>query len=214
MSVQNGAWIGNDTLNSAKAGNLSIRPVDFVELVGSGITTAALFGSAGVSGEIVIDTRRLIVRDASYIATTTFGSGKAGNITIKATESVELLRTPDGGVVPTLIASNSFGRGNGGDITIDTQRLIIRDGTGISSASGGTINNRVYPNCKVLSPSTLPMLIPVMDWWIYRKIPSILPVWLPLAVIAAKKIVVPLLSQVEVAYHPTQRSLWMLKRLG
>lgn len=139
LLLQNGAAIGINVISSGKGGNLTIRTADFVQLVGSGIGSASLVGSTGGSGDVSIDTRRLIVQDASYIVSTTFGSGKGGNINVKASESVELLRTPDRSVLPTLISSGSLGTGNAGNISIDTQRLIARDGAGITSSSGTVV---------------------------------------------------------------------------
>ncbi|MFB2972954.1 filamentous hemagglutinin N-terminal domain-containing protein [Aerosakkonema sp. BLCC-F183] len=142
LLLQNGAAIDSSVFGSGKGGNINIRAANSVELVGSGIVNTIALRSVGAGGEIAIDTQHLIVRDASYITTTTFGSGNAGNISIKASDSVELLRAPDGIFVQTAIASNTFATGNAGDITIDTQRLIIRDGAGITSLSDSPIPGR------------------------------------------------------------------------
>jgi large exoprotein involved in heme utilization and adhesion len=83
------------------------------------------------------------VRDGAALLSITRDRGASGNINIKASESVEVLRTPDGSPVATLIGSTAGGvNGQAGDINIDTKRLRISDGAGISLSSGSVIGNQ------------------------------------------------------------------------
>jgi len=141
-----GTLAGNSTFGAGNAGKLTLR-ADVVELVGSAINTGTLRGSTGMGGDIEIDTGRLIVRDGAALASVSFSPGNAGNITIRASESVEVRRSLPGTIVQTLIGTNALdsnGIGRAGDITIDTKRLIASDGAGITLSSGGIIGETLF----------------------------------------------------------------------
>ncbi len=146
LVIRDGANIGAFTAGQGKAGTLTIRARDSIEVIGttadikapSGITTFT--GSTGDGGDLIIETRRLIVRDGAQIGAGTFGAGKAGTLAVKATDSVELIGTSaDGKGASGLFANaqpNSTGAGN--DLTIETGRLIVRDRAAVAVDSGGT----------------------------------------------------------------------------
>ncbi|MBD2446780.1 filamentous hemagglutinin N-terminal domain-containing protein [Nostoc sp. FACHB-152] len=89
-----------------------------------------------------------------------FNTGRGGNILINASESVELIGSDRGAFTPTLdfktvqsgvqlstgIATGTLANGDSGNLTINTGRLIVKDGAGISTAS--------------LSPGSLPKIFP------------------------------------------------------
>ncbi|WP_254444776.1 filamentous hemagglutinin N-terminal domain-containing protein [Anabaena sp. UHCC 0187] len=141
LLLENGAAIGGGTYSSQNGGKLNIH-AKVVELVSSGINSGNLRGSTGTGGDIYINSQQLIVRDGSSLASLNRGEGASGNINIQASESVEILRTPAGSVSQTLIGTTSFGAtGKAGDITIDTKRLLISEGAGITLTSGVAIGN-------------------------------------------------------------------------
>ncbi|WP_236721370.1 S-layer family protein [Trichormus sp. NMC-1] len=146
LFLENGAVIGGGTYGSENGGKLNIN-AKVVELVSSGINSGTFQGSTGRGGDISINSERLIVRDGSSLASLNRGEGASGNINIQASESVEVLRTPAGSVSQTLIGTTSFGStGKAGDITIDTKRLLISDGAGITLTSGVAIGSMLlYP---------------------------------------------------------------------
>jgi large exoprotein involved in heme utilization and adhesion len=83
------------------------------------------------------------VRDGAFLISISRDRGASGNIDLKASESVEVLRTPDGSPVATLIGSTAGGiNGQAGNINIDTKRLRISGGAGISLSSGSVIGNQ------------------------------------------------------------------------
>ncbi len=141
LLLRNGAGVGSVALGTGDGGNIMLRAND-IEIVGSGINSGTLAGSTGNGGNIAIDTGRLSVRDGSVLTTLTLGQGSSGNITIKATESVEALKAPDGVFSPTLINTTALrGNGKAGDITIDTGRLTVGDGAVVDSSSGGFLGS-------------------------------------------------------------------------
>ncbi|MEH2150432.1 hypothetical protein [Nostoc sp.] len=87
-----------------------------------------------------METGQLIVRDGSQILANTFGEGKAGNLTVLARDSVELIGTSADNRFPSgLFTSSEEGAtGDGGKLTVETERLIVRDGAQIGA---GTLGN-------------------------------------------------------------------------
>lgn len=141
LLLRDGAGVGSTALGTGDGGNITLRAND-IDIVGSGINSGTLAGSTGNGGNIAIDTGSLTVRDGSVLTTLTLGQGSSGNITIKATESVEALRAPDGVFSPTLINTTALrGNGKAGDITIDTGRLTVGDGAVVDSSSGSFIGS-------------------------------------------------------------------------
>ena len=140
--IENGVGLGSPTLGSGNGGNLTIRARVF-DLAGSGINNGTLQGSTGTGGNITFEGERLIVRDGGVISSVTRSQAASGNINITASESVELLPTPAGSVVQTIISTNNLGsNGKAGDITIDTKRLTLSGGSGLGLSSGGAIGNQ------------------------------------------------------------------------
>ncbi|MEG4519280.1 MULTISPECIES: two-partner secretion domain-containing protein [unclassified Microcoleus] len=142
LLIDNGTVSGSATLGAGNAGNMTLRARVF-DLVGSGINTGTLAGSTGRGGNISFEGERFIVRDGSAIVSTTRSEAPSGNINIKANESVEVLRTPARSPVATLIGATAISiNGKAGDINIDTKRLRISEGGGISLSSGSVVGNQ------------------------------------------------------------------------
>jgi large exoprotein involved in heme utilization and adhesion len=101
---------------------------------------------AGKAGDITVTTRRLLIQDGGEVATDSLvrrfngqfipGVGAGGNITVDATESIELVGSAERNrnVTSGLFASTST-PGNAGKVTITTGKLIIRDRAEISVIS-------------------------------------------------------------------------------
>jgi filamentous hemagglutinin family protein len=163
LMVENGSVIASGTLSDQASGNVSINAPESVTLKGSfapflfptSITTISI-GGRGAAGDVQIETGRLSLQDGSLIfadsgarsivGNITFG-GPAGNVTINATDSIDIA----GGqpVAKVLVTSNirarTFSDAPAGTIQITTPNLTLRDGGLISSATqnsgaGGAIN--------------------------------------------------------------------------
>ncbi|MEG4114095.1 MULTISPECIES: two-partner secretion domain-containing protein [unclassified Microcoleus] len=142
LLIDNGTVSGSATLGAGNAGNMTLR-ARVLDLVGSGINTGTLAGSTGKGGNITFEGERFIIRDGSAIVSTTRSEAPSGNINIKASESVEVLRTPPRSPVATLIGATAISiNGKAGDIYIDTKRLRISEGGGISLSSGSVVGNQ------------------------------------------------------------------------
>jgi len=144
VRFENGVISGSATFADGNGGRITIR-ASTVEIVGSAINSGTLEGSTGKGGDLIVEAERLTVSDGGVLVSVNRSEGAAGNITIKTTESVELLRNLSGAASPTTIATNAItGSGAAGDINIDTKRLIVSEGAGISSSSGVIFGNNFF----------------------------------------------------------------------
>ncbi|GAB1540302.1 hypothetical protein NUACC21_29710 [Scytonema sp. NUACC21] len=103
-------------------------------------------GSAiGNAGDIEIYSRTLSLSDGAEIQSLTRGNGKAGNIRVNASDSVNLSGFSAKGFSSGLISSTEQGAtGQGGDITVTTNSLRLSNGAVLSARtrsgkSGGNI---------------------------------------------------------------------------
>jgi filamentous hemagglutinin family protein len=151
LILQDGAKVSSSAQGEGRGGNLTITASDSVEVIGrspNGRTTpSAIFARtegrterAGDGGDLAITTGRLNVRDGGQVSASTFGIGNAGDLTIRASESVELTGTSPFGRFPSglFAQSNTGAQGNGGNLTIDTKQLIVQGGSQVSAATLGS----------------------------------------------------------------------------
>ncbi len=138
VTLTNGGLIGATTNGTGRAGDLTVTASDEVNILGipntadSGLTTSTF--STGNGGNLTIKTGRLLVKDGGVVTTVTTGAGKAGDLTVEATDSVKLIGAPAENHESGLF-SGSAGDGNpntvdgnGGNLTVKTGQLIIQDG--------------------------------------------------------------------------------------
>jgi filamentous hemagglutinin family protein len=169
LRVESGGQISTTAFARGNAGNLRIR-ADQIELSGialypgnrpwpdptTGLPAAAgLFvgngrASQGTGGTLTVNTQRLNVQDGAIIQASTYGSGRAGNIDIVATDSTQVSGSSADLIQDTSALPLSFSRitatsggipeakpipsatGRGGDINLTTGRLVVQDGGIIS----------------------------------------------------------------------------------
>jgi filamentous hemagglutinin family protein len=148
LIVRDGAEFLSGTLGQGSAGQLTFNALESVEVAAifipsdnnsAGGALASFTGGTGDAGNLTINTARLILRDGGVLSTesvpvagpdgTSFASGQAGNITVNASESIELLGKKGG------IFTNTVGAGNAGNVKIQTGRFLAQDGSGIATTS-------------------------------------------------------------------------------
>ncbi|MFW9261189.1 filamentous hemagglutinin N-terminal domain-containing protein [Nostoc sp. CALU 546] len=169
QSINNGFAFNFSTFQStpikdASTGNITVRAKD-VEVNGynpfpspftgianfrpSAITTLVNGGNRNNSGSITIDADRVHLLNGGRISTNIIGfnfpgfefitTGNAGDISIRAAESLEIKGVTPSGLTGAVISGiQPFAEGSGGNITIDTGHLQLADGGAISSALSGT----------------------------------------------------------------------------
>ncbi|MEQ8540255.1 MAG: filamentous hemagglutinin N-terminal domain-containing protein [Coleofasciculus sp. D1-CHI-01] len=143
---------GSPILQGRDSGNITVKTTDSVILDnGSSLSTSSGLAidnsDTGKSGNIWVETNRLIVRNGSLIQAEIFGDQPAGDLTINAAESVEvsgaILKSEkvDGETVyffnPSQIITTTLGAGEAGNLTINTDQLMIRDGGRVDASTVG-----------------------------------------------------------------------------
>ncbi|MBD2185348.1 beta strand repeat-containing protein [Aerosakkonema funiforme] len=145
LRLENGGRIASDTLGQGNGGNLTVRASESVELIGasatspSGFFTSVAPGGVGKAGNLTVETARLRLEDGAQISAGVFGKGDGSNLTVRATEAVEVSGKTAKGNPSALFASVlETGVGKGGNVTIVTERLQVDNGgvVGVSDFSG------------------------------------------------------------------------------
>ncbi len=157
LRILDGAGLGSATFDRGSGGNIEIVATDSVELRGTDAAGSGSFLSSGlavgaeadVAGDITIDTGRFLVSGGAFVRSGTLGRGDSGNLTIRASNSVELVGLPSAeftelaglGSNGTIVAGvGETGEGDAGNITIETGQLILREAASISSSTLGNGN--------------------------------------------------------------------------
>lgn len=140
--ARNGTFVATSTLGSGQGGHLTVKASDNAELTASALITGSGLGKKGDAGDLTVNTQRLLVRDYGVLGTSTLGTGRGGDLTVNASQSVELI-----GNNPILIAANArfltglfsstLATGDAGDVHVTTQRLVVRDGAAIGASTAG-----------------------------------------------------------------------------
>ncbi|MBF0567440.1 MAG: S-layer family protein [Nitrospirae bacterium] len=145
--------------STGSGGNINIKASDTVDISGyyavsGGVYSTGIYSETygkGDAGSIDIETKNLTLTDVGTITTTSLSgsTGKSGNITIKASDSINITGyyDADDGAYVSGIYSETLGKGDAGSINIETSNLNISDAGRISTTamsgstgSGGNIN--------------------------------------------------------------------------
>jgi filamentous hemagglutinin family protein len=132
-------------LGTGIGGILAINATESVNLSGDGTSVFTDTVSTGTGGNLTIITRSLKLEGGAVIATLTDGEGRAGDMLVRASDSIELVGTTSDGQSPTglgsqvclLSADCESVTGNGGNLTLETRQLLIRDGARVDASTFG-----------------------------------------------------------------------------
>ena len=143
INLNDGGQIVANTFGEGDSGNIDIDAINdikidgedssgFVSEVGSSVTAEAL----GSGGDITINTGNLAVTNGAEVSSGTRGQGNAGNVTITASNSINVDGEDSGGF-PSEISSSvgTEAIGNGGNVNIATGYLSITNGGEIETTS-------------------------------------------------------------------------------
>ena len=183
LVVSGGGFISSGTAGTGNSGSITVNATSSVDLVGglllgdtfiapSGIFSQAINSDTANSGDININTGKLLVREGANISTLTFFGGNSGSITVNAEEvtiegtavdlvpsgfyTVALQGTGQAGAIDiktgklavldgAQIDSGTFDRGNAGKIAIEAGEVIVR-GANSDKSSLSTISTQVQRN--------------------------------------------------------------------
>lgn len=155
LRVADGGQIGVRTLSNNSAGRLLVQASESVELNGqvaegrSGLFASSVVGS-GAGGDIIVETPQLSLLNGATINASNFpstegltpGSGPAGNIEVSGVDGLRnnSIELKDGSLITASTVS-----GDRSNITLESERLVLRRGSDITTnaigtATGGNIN--------------------------------------------------------------------------
>jgi filamentous hemagglutinin family protein len=164
LVIRDGARITAGTLGTGQGGTLTINATESVDVLGTGgeagideEPSAIFIATIGFAdaGNLVLRTNQLRIRDGATITASTVGlgeeslagTGRGGNITIDASELIEVSGISGSGELTSNITSeagrlfgvlNPFSAATGGTTTLRTGRLIVQDGAEVSTQTIGS----------------------------------------------------------------------------
>ncbi|MCT7982255.1 filamentous hemagglutinin N-terminal domain-containing protein [Laspinema sp. A4] len=165
LSVREGAQIAATTYALVPGGIITVTASE-IEVSGGSAdgkylsTIETQTQAGGRAGNLTLNTRSLIVRDGALISTSTLGTGDGGNLTIQATDFVELIGSGTFNLAQAVVEERfeadqiqdglftaSSGSGNAGTLTLETGRLNLSNGAHIATSTltqgtGGTLRVR------------------------------------------------------------------------
>ncbi|PSB56473.1 filamentous hemagglutinin, partial [Chroococcidiopsis cubana CCALA 043] len=161
LSLQGGGRIYTKTFTPAKAGNITVLASDSLQLNGfspvnplimSAISTFAL--GTGNTGSVQISTGKLTALDGGYVSSTTYGSGTGGDVSIDASDSIQLIGANLKVFAPSVIGASTFSTGKAGNVTINTPSLEVLDGgrvnaSTLASGAAGSVTINASNSVKV-----------------------------------------------------------------
>jgi large exoprotein involved in heme utilization and adhesion len=107
----------------------------------SGVRSTVESRGIGKGGDIDITTGSLFITDGAQLAAGTFGQGGAGNVTIRARDTVRFEGvSSDGTSTGAFSTVASTGIGKGGNIDITTGSLFVTDGAVVTASTFGRGN--------------------------------------------------------------------------
>ncbi|OUL27238.1 hypothetical protein BV378_11405 [Nostoc sp. RF31YmG] len=124
------------------AGNVNVKVTGVVDIAGakngfpSGIFSRVSPGTVGNGGNITIDSSDFFLRDSAKLSASAFGQGNAGNVTVRATNTVSLAGS---NIFSTVEAG---GVGKGGNININAATLSLFDGAQLQTRTNGAFDGQ------------------------------------------------------------------------
>jgi filamentous hemagglutinin family protein len=137
LLVRDGAIVSTNTFGEGRGRNLTVT-ANLIDLAGTspngipGGLFAETGGTEGTgdAGNLIINTGRLVIRDGAVVSASTFSEGRGGNLTVTASDSIDLE-----GFLSGLFAQSQIGTGDAGNLTIKTGHLNIQDGAQVSAST-------------------------------------------------------------------------------
>ncbi len=96
--ISEGSFIASNTLSAGPSGDVTVRVADTLSIIGNpendlpnAIITQATLASSGAAGEIIVEARALTLLDGGAIGRLAFGSGGAGDLTVRVSDRLTIM---------------------------------------------------------------------------------------------------------------------------
>jgi filamentous hemagglutinin family protein len=150
LLISDGAVVSTSARDEGAGGNLTVLASERVQVTGSDVIDGSPSGLGSLSvgkgdaGELTIETGQLLISDGAQVSTTAFDEGAGGNLTVLASERVQVTGSDVIDGSPSALGSQSQGKGDAGEVTIETGQLLISDGaivttTAFDEGAGGNL---------------------------------------------------------------------------
>ncbi|MGE5660414.1 MAG: filamentous hemagglutinin N-terminal domain-containing protein [Actinomycetota bacterium] len=141
VTTQNGTYVSTSTFGQGAGGRLTVN-ASKIEMSASFFATGTGLEKSGDSGDLTVNTDRLTLRDNAVMTTITLGAGRGGDISVNASDSVEIIGSNPIQITPVVRAftgffSSSLGSGNAGQLRVNTNRISILNGAGLAASAFG-----------------------------------------------------------------------------
>jgi large exoprotein involved in heme utilization and adhesion len=163
LIVRRGARVAVGSFAEGSGGNLIVNATDTIELIGesadgqfpTGLSAQAEPRSRGDAGNLSVETRNLIVRNGAGVSSASRGTGAGGNLTVNATDSIQVIGAAAGTQFPSRLTTRTTGSGNAGDMTLRTRQLIVENGSQVTSQQATATATGNVGNIRIESESLL-----------------------------------------------------------
>ncbi len=120
LSLDEDSTISTLTFGQGNAGEIRIRAADAIRIDGSSIFSDVGLGAIGKGGNTQIQAQSISLLNGARLATATFGQGNAGNLSVKATDSIQVSGN-------SLISSavQDTGIGKAGEVTLQARSIAL-----------------------------------------------------------------------------------------
>jgi filamentous hemagglutinin family protein len=152
LQLLNGAQLSASTGGSGNAGSIGIQAAEIdisgvgSDLIPSLIGAGTLPNSSGQGGDLTVRGDRLRISNGGLISTGTAGTGTAGDVSIQASESIEVTGRSDRGAPslgyrrnhPSRISASSLTDAPAGSVRIQTPVLTVDNGAIVEVSGAGS----------------------------------------------------------------------------
>jgi len=141
LLISDGAVVSTSAFNEGAGGNLTILASERVQVTGTNVNNgspsflSSTSQGKGDAGDLTIETGQLVINDGAVVTTSTIDEGGGGNLTVLASERVEVTGTNVSNGSSSFLSSQSGGKGDAGDLTIETGQLLINDGAVVTTSA-------------------------------------------------------------------------------
>lgn len=143
IRIEDGAFVTASTTSKGDGGEIKLNAKESVILSGDNTCIKATVmrheANTGNGGSIQIDAKNIQIKNGAYIESSTYSKGKAGNISLNATHSINISGVKDNAI--NIVSANAFGQyensGDSGEINIHANRLNIFHSGNVSTSTTG-----------------------------------------------------------------------------
>ncbi|MEH2224455.1 S-layer family protein [Nostoc sp.] len=141
MTAESALFAGIDSglgSDNSQAGNISVHATGAINLNNSQIFNYVQPEARGQGGDVNISASTLRLEGGAQIGTSTFGTGKGGNLSVDA-QDVQIIGTSADSQFRSALLAEALpnSTGDAGDITLRTNTLLVRDGAEVSASIAG-----------------------------------------------------------------------------